>query len=72
MICEKPRYNRELAERLGLSPATVMHHTDALIQSGLIVIAPGETGQKRVYFQVCREKLAAVQKAFSNIFGKYV
>lgn len=72
LICEKPRYNRELAERLGLSPATVMHHTDALIQSGLIVLAPGETGQKRVYFQVCREKLAAVQKAFSNIFGKYV
>lgn len=72
LICEKPRYNRELAELLHLSPATVMHHTDALIQSGFIALAPSQSGQKRVYFQVCAEKLAVVQRAYRNLFGKYI
>lgn len=52
MLHEKPRYNREIAETLGLSPATVMHHTDLLLQCGLVSVCPGSEDQKRTYFQL--------------------
>lgn len=52
MLHEKPRYNREIAETLGLSPATVMHHTDLLLQCGLVSVCPGSENQKRTYFQL--------------------
>lgn len=64
MICEKPRYNREIAQALNLSPATVMHHTDALLQCGLIEIAPGKENQKRVYFQPVKSAVARLQSEF--------
>lgn len=52
MLHEKPRYNREIAEALGLSPATVMHHTDLLLQCRLVSVCPGSKNQKRTYFQL--------------------
>lgn len=64
MICEKPRYNREIAQTMNLSPATVMHHTDALLQCGLIEIAPGKENQKRIYFQPVKTAVAHLQSEF--------
>lgn len=57
LLREKPHYNREIAEKLGLSPATVMHHTDLLLQSGLVALASGAENLKRIYFQLVPEQL---------------
>ncbi len=69
MLREKPCYNREIAETLGLSPATVMHHTDALIQSGLIVLSADNANQKRVYFKISSERVDWLCRTIKKVFG---
>lgn len=66
LLCEKPCYNREIAEKLGLSPATVMHHTDLLIQSGLVALTPGVENQKRVYYQLVPEQLKRYERILTS------
>lgn len=66
LLREKPCYNREIAEKLGLSPATVMHHTDLLIQSGLVALTPGVENQKRIYFQLVPEQLKRYEWVLTN------
>lgn len=62
LLKEKPRYNRELAELLGLTPATVMHHTDILIQSGLVSVTSENDNQKRVYFKIMPDRADRLKK----------
>lgn len=68
LLREKPCYNREIAEKLGLSPATVMHHTDLLIQSGLVALTPGVENQKRVYFQLVPEQIKRYEQILTAQF----
>lgn len=68
LLREKPCYNREIAEKLGLSPATVMHHTDLLIQSGLVALAPGTENQKRIYFQLVPEQIKRYEQILADQF----
>lgn len=68
LLKERPYYNREVAEKLGLSPATVMHHTDALLSCGLAKMLPGGKNQKRVYFTYAPEALADLQRALNQLF----
>lgn len=68
LLREKPCYNREIAEKLGLSPATVMHHTDVLIQSGLVALAPGTENQKRIYFRLVPEQVKRYAEILADQF----
>lgn len=66
LLREKPCYNREIAEKLGLSPATVMHHTDLLLQGGLVALTPGAENQKRIYFQLVPERLKRYERILTS------
>lgn len=69
LLAQAPRYNRELAQLTGLTPATVMHHTDILLQCGLVSIASGAENQKKIYFQLEREKIDLLQSALGSLLG---
>lgn len=47
LLKERPCYGQELAEQLGLTPATISHHMDILLQSRLLQIE--HEGTKVVY-----------------------
>lgn len=67
LLAQAPRYNRELAQLTDLTPATVMHHTDKLLQCGLISIEADPNNQKKVYFKMDYEKVEMLQKAIRDL-----
>lgn len=69
LIAQQPRYNRELAQLTALTPATVMHHTDKLLQCGLISVAADPENQKKMYFKIEREKIEKLKTVLGEIFG---
>lgn len=69
LIAQAPRYNRELAQLTELSPATVMHHTDKLLQCGLISISADPNNQKKIYFKIDSQKIELLQKAIGDLLG---
>lgn len=69
LIAQKPRYNRELAQLTELTPATVMHHTDKLLQCGLVFIEADPNNQKKVYFKIDSQKIELLQKAIGDLLG---
>lgn len=48
-LSEAPQYGRELAAHLGVTPATISHHINALLAEGLIKL---DTTGKRVYYSL--------------------
>lgn len=56
MLRERPRYNREVAAQLGLTPATVMHHMDILLGCGLVKMTTWDDNQKRIYYCIDKER----------------
>ncbi len=67
LLAQAPRYNRELAQLTGLTPATVMHHTDKLLQCGLVSIAAGRENQKKIYFQIERKTVELLKNAIGDL-----
>lgn len=67
LLAQAPRYNRELAQLTDLTPATVMHHTDKLLQCGLVSIAAGQENQKKIYFKIESEKIELLKKAIGDL-----
>lgn len=41
----EPHTNKQLADRLGLDPATSLHHVRTLVRSGLLEAEPARTGE---------------------------
>lgn len=68
LLREKPCYNREISEKLGLSPATVMHHTNLLLEGGLVVLSSGAKNQKRVYYQLVPEQIERYKQILTDQF----
>ena len=68
LLRQKPRYNRELAKLLGLTPATATHHLDILFQCGLIKMTTESDNQKRIYYEInpqkARQCVALLEKMF--------
>lgn len=62
-LAEGPQYGRELADYLGLTPATVSHHINVLMAAGLIQI---ETIGKKVFYSL---NYANTEK-FVDMLGK--
>ena len=55
MLRERPRYNREVAAQLSLTPATVLHHMDILLSCGLVKMTTRDENQKRIYYCIDKE-----------------
>lgn len=68
LLKERPWYNRELAQTLGLTPATIMHHTDILLQNGLAAMTTDRENQKRIYFSLVPEKLEKMRAVLAKLF----
>ena len=68
LLKQRPWYNRELAQALGLTPATIMHHTDILLQNGLAAMTTDGENQKRIYFSLVPEKLEKMRAVLAKLF----
>ena len=65
-LVESPSYLQELAKKLKLTPATVLHHLGILMSEGLIEIQM--TGEKkRVYYQVNKQGLQEVSNGIMQL-----
>lgn len=51
---DSPMYNLELSEHLGLSPSTVSHHMNALLNSGFVTV---EKKEGKVYYCLHQENI---------------
>ncbi|MNJ65876.1 Bacterial regulatory protein, arsR family [compost metagenome] len=54
MLKEKPKYNLEIAEQLGLTAATTSHHMNVLLACKLVSI---DKKNGKVYYHVDQEQL---------------
>lgn len=68
LLKQRPWYNRELAQTLGLTPATIMHHTDILLQNGLAAMTTDRENQKRIYISLVPEKLEKIRAVLAKLF----
>lgn len=64
---EGPRYGSEVAELLGLRPATVSHHMGELLRHGLVTVEPR---QNRVYYSLCREQIREALAEAGELFAQ--
>lgn len=58
---QAPNYNVEIAKHLGLTPATVSHHMNALFAMSLVTM---KQGNKKVYYSINEEQ---IKKIISNL-----
>ncbi len=58
LLSEKPMYAQELAERLGLTAATMSHHIGLLLSAQLISITLSDSNDKIILYRVNSERLA--------------
>lgn len=65
-LVERPCYLQEMAKKLELTPATVLHHLGILMSEGLIEIQM--TGEKkRVYYQINKQGLQEVSQGIMQL-----
>lgn len=69
LLKQRPWYNRELAQALKLTPATIMHHMDILLQNGLAAMTTDQENQKRIYFSLAPEKLEKMRAVLAKLFA---
>ena len=63
LLSQRPYYLKEIASTIGLTPATVSHHMDQLIQAELVYItAEG----RKVYYHVKDEKIKDLAELFDQ------
>lgn len=65
LLANRSMYLQELATELKLTPATVSHHVNILLNEKLIQLTlNGEVnaGSKNIYYEICREKLEDLSK----------
>ncbi len=66
ILAREPRYLQELSRELSLTPATVSHHLNVLIDEKLVTLQL-TTGKKRVYYRAEPEKLAWLGRQVSRL-----
>lgn len=64
---KKPMYTQELAEKLDLTPATISHHIDILLNNELISITMDVEKGKRIYYEINKNKLKSLGLAIESI-----
>lgn len=66
LVSRTPRYGKELAEELGISPGTASYHLDKLLQARLVRVDL-EQG-RRFYYAVNQETIRELQQCLSDEF----
>src|SRR5690606_24452519 len=66
-LAKKPMYIQQLAEELNLTPATISHHIDVLLKSELISINMDVEKNKKIYYEVNKEKLKTLARNIESI-----
>ncbi len=62
LCLDEPRTNREIADRLGKNPATVLHHVRTLVDRGFLAADPvrrGARGSREVPYRATRKSWRA-------------
>ncbi|MBQ8763861.1 MAG: winged helix-turn-helix transcriptional regulator [Clostridia bacterium] len=72
LLSERPWYNRELAAKLNLTPATVMHHIDVLLACGIAKMTTCDDNQKRIYYTIDSNHAKWLTTALDRMFSKQV
>ena len=57
LCLDEPRTNREIAQRLGRNPATVLHHVRTLVDTGFLAAEPvrrGTRGSREIPYRATR------------------
>ncbi|WP_352419211.1 metalloregulator ArsR/SmtB family transcription factor [Proteiniborus sp.] len=67
ILLERKMYLQELAEDLGLTPATVSHHISTLLKSELISITVGDENARKVFYEVNGEKLESIGNSIKSL-----
>lgn len=67
ILSERKMYLQELAEDLGLTPATVSHHINTLLKSDLISITVGDENARKVFYEVNSEKLESIGNSIKSL-----
>ena len=67
VLLKKEMYLKELAEELGLTSATVSHHTNLLLQLDLISLIVGDKDNRKIYYKVNREKLESIGDSIKRL-----
>ncbi len=65
-LLDSPCNGKTLAERLGITPATISHHIGALVSSGIIFIENMNTSTMKYY--VNREKVVSILESLNKMF----
>jgi len=67
LLClkESSRYNLEIAELVGLTPATVSHHMNALLASGFVEL---EKKDGKVYYKLTRDGIKRYLASVKHLF----
>lgn len=60
LLKEKDMYMKEIADNVNLTPATVSHHMDILMQSEIVSITVGDESARRVYYQLNTNRLGSI------------
>lgn len=67
LLCEQKMYIQELADALNLTPATVSHHINILLQSRLVSISIGTEKSKKITYEVNKVRFEELAEGVKNI-----
>ncbi|SCG82196.1 NrsE [Proteiniborus sp. DW1] len=67
ILSEKKMYTQELAEIIGLTPATVSHHISILLKSDLISVTIGDENTRKVFYEVNGSKLEEMGNSIKSL-----
>lgn len=69
-VCLEPHTNRELADIVGLNPATTLHHVRRLVDNGFLVAQPvrrGTRGSREIPYLATRKSWRLSTPALGNV-----
>ncbi|WP_127530806.1 ArsR/SmtB family transcription factor [Paenibacillus kobensis] len=57
LLQERPRFGKELADELSITPGAVTYHTGFLLALDIIQIDANLSNDKRIYFSICNDQI---------------
>lgn len=67
MLSGKKMYIQEIADQLSLTPATVSHHINVLLQEGLVCVTVDVERAKKVYYELNSERFKDLGEAVKQL-----
>jgi DNA-binding transcriptional ArsR family regulator len=60
LLAERSMYLQEIADEIHLTPATVSHHINVLLQTGIVCASVNVEKAKKVYYEIYTDKINAI------------